>query len=231
MRAIMDKAKLNISEINDMKADYCLGNLSPEDTSLFEKSIVDFPDIHNEIQQIKVNLFKVDASNFNEYMERKARNVSVYVNERLSSKTIKINWFKKPYLIAASAMSITIILFLLIFNKNQNTIQDYTVNGTIEKTIMNIIEKNINNEQDLLSINNDYSFKNHLLGYEDNIYNDSGVLEDDILYDEIIDFTNISHKQLNYLLSDNSLSYVFKDIMNEEFINYFIEEIENETFN
>jgi len=82
-----------------------------------------------------------------------------------------------------------------------------------------------------LNIKKDYSLKDHLFGFDDSAFNDSGIESDDILYDEIIDFTNISEIQLNYLLTDNSLSYVFKDIINEDYFDYILEEIENETFN
>lgn len=233
----MNKEKFNIYEINDMKADYCLGNLSSEDTAIFEKSIVEYPDIQAEIINIKMNLTQVDAARFNEYMERKARNVSVHVQERLSSKSSKISFIKNPYFVASTVTSVFIILiFVFTYNKNKITFQDYAHKETTENLIMKLIGEDLDYEQELLEISKDNSLKSHILGFDEFSYKDTEIyseesLYDEMLYNEQLDFMDISDMQLNYLSTNNSLDYVFKDIINEELINNILEEIENENFN
>jgi len=82
---------LERKEIEELMGDYCFGKLTQFEKEVFEKSIKNFPDLIDELNDVKNVFEKFDKEDFNKLNEQLSRNVSVKVQTKLSVKTIKSN--------------------------------------------------------------------------------------------------------------------------------------------
>ena len=83
----MDSANfLERKSMEEMFADYAFGRLSPEAAADFERSLPQYPDLEQELVEVRAVFGRVARTAFTEQFDRETRNLSVNVLKRLENK-------------------------------------------------------------------------------------------------------------------------------------------------
>jgi hypothetical protein len=122
-------SKLSYREMQELLPDYAFGRISDSDKINFETTLPDFPDLQQELKDVKAVFSRVEEMDFDAAINRKTRNLSVKVNNRLAAKSKKKTSVRR----LAPAL-LVIIASILVFN----------IWGTNEKVVTTAID---NSEQ------------------------------------------------------------------------------------
>lgn len=76
---------LSREKMDEMMADYALNNLSPEEAKQFEESLSFYPDICVDVEKVRVAFAQFAKEDYIESRTRRARTLSVHVQERLAT--------------------------------------------------------------------------------------------------------------------------------------------------
>jgi hypothetical protein len=80
-------SKLSYREMQEHLPDYAFGRISDEDKLRFEATLPDYPDLEQELADVRAVFSRVEEMDFDADISRKTRNMSVNVNNRLAKKT------------------------------------------------------------------------------------------------------------------------------------------------
>ncbi len=221
---------LTYDEMQDLLADYIFNRVSEADKVLFEKSLPNYEDIQKEIADVRAVFNRMEKMDIDKKISKHTRNLSVKVNNRLASNPRSRRFrLVNKYLIPTFGVAVIIVLFMTHdFNQKENT---HLAHKTF--TTQNFIKfdendfKNLNTAE--LSDNLLYSDKNYLAEL-----NSEGI---NSKYDETINefFSESDLNKINNMkdLGFNSQYDLFSPIssLDEDDIQYLLEEIQNAKFN
>ncbi len=212
----MDKQIYTYKEMQDRLPDYCFGNLEQEERDIFENSISLYEDLQKEIEDINNAFFGNIKEEYNDLMARKARNLSVKVNESLNKKETKRYYGLLKYLVPALGV---LLLFAIIWQPDDEKSGTGIANVINEQDI-NEIMNTVDSPSELLAMINENTSTSNI--EIDNNFDDIGVDIDDVYDDMVIDefFANIdsSIDELSGTqLTEDDLFSIFNELDNEDF--------------
>jgi len=86
--------QLNYEEMKELLSDYSFGKLTPNEMSVFEENIDKYPELKNEVIEIRSAFSKLNKEQIKERIDRKTVNLSYKVNQNKYSKQRNKNlWF------------------------------------------------------------------------------------------------------------------------------------------
>ena len=214
----------NSEELNDKIADYVTGKLSAEEGDIFENSMLKYPDLLIEVNQLKQMMSKVDKDAYNKFLSTKTRNISVNVNKRIESKHSDgyKNWIK--YFSPVFALSLLVIL-IFIFSRNDVTINDGNKygNNMLNKDIRELLDKNFKTDTNLI-LTDFAQFSYDPLMQDINISNENDISDEinNIISDNLFEGIDIQPKDLQLIpeedlieILDNSKVKDFQNLLEE----------------
>ncbi len=235
------KKKLTYKELQEMLPDYAFGRLDKEGMELFDQSVIDYPDLQRELNEIRDVFNKVNEFDFKSYFEQNAKNISVRVQNNLNKVPHKFsfNYFSRiviPTLGLAAIVIVLIITGIEKDKKNQNIqshiTKEYMLNQYEAMVIFEDLDS-ISNEELVNSIitnsmqNPNYDLKEIIKINDEELYYD---LHSQYLLKLIEngDITNILNYS-NYFFIDYNLHSIL-DHIDEEQMQELLEELRNANF-
>ncbi len=214
-RLIMLNNIYTYEEMQERIADYCLGKLNNEEIILFEKSIPHYTELRNEIEEMQ-SAFSTDyKSVINDDMERKARNLSVRVNDKLAN--VKISNVTKYLKYIAPVLGVVLLFFII---RQTNIDIPLASEQVISEQDIDEITADVNNSDELLQVideNDNYDEFSSEVTIDDIGYDADEVYDDIVIDDFFADIEN-NIEELNGLdLTEDDIYSIFNQIDNEEF--------------
>jgi hypothetical protein len=80
-----DRRILTLKDMQELLPDYVFGRLSVSDKNYFELSLPDYPEIREEINEVKAVFSRFERMDIDKIFESRTRNMSVKVNNRLEN--------------------------------------------------------------------------------------------------------------------------------------------------
>ncbi|MBL7997124.1 MAG: hypothetical protein JNL32_00670 [Candidatus Kapabacteria bacterium] len=100
------------SEMQELLPDYCSGMLTGEENARFEQSLASYPDLHISVKELQHVFAVMDKESFVADIDRRTRNLSVRVNERMRSN--KQAWYQSLWArVATPAVGAALCLYLV----------------------------------------------------------------------------------------------------------------------
>lgn len=196
--------ELKLIEMQELLADYSFGRLSKNESKIFESNLSNYPDLKNEIIEIRKAFSKVNREELASDLERKTSNLTYKVKQKQYEKNINKN-IKKNIVKLVFPIVAFVIFFLVMRNiefKEKNT------DSNLPEVILTDAEANI-------------IFGENEFDYYNPYYND--------FYSEL----NYSD-EYEIIGSENTTSITTYNYMNEisesEF-NELLDDLDNENFN
>ncbi|MFC2131702.1 hypothetical protein ACFLSQ_09730 [Bacteroidota bacterium] len=248
MNSNIPNKKISYSEMQEMLCDYAFNKLPDEERQVFENTLPEYPDLKQEIKEIRSAFEKVEAIDFNKNISRHTRNLSVKVNQRLARETQIPNGFRilNKFLIPAAGLAVLIVMVftgtlnLDFLNPNENigivqtSSKTKNFTGITTAEASTIFDKEVENS-DIIEIT---QLLPKGLG-DENIDILSG-LDTDLLetgYNGLVEEVfagNILAQVEDLNALENATQYDLYDNLedlNEDDILYILEELENADFN
>ena len=130
----MENKILSLKEMQDLFCDYVFKKLSDEEMKAFEDSLVKYPDLQKELDEVNVAFNKLQQKKLDKKISAYTRNLSVKVNQKLYERTGFGFKFQKlgNYLIPAAGL-VTILLivsYFYLFDTDNNNLQYRTKHKT-----------------------------------------------------------------------------------------------------
>jgi hypothetical protein len=210
---------LTEKQMQELLPDYIFNRLSESEKEIFELNLPNFLDIQKEIEEVNAVFTKFDKIDFDNLIDRKTRNMSYHVNNRMQ-KLPQRSSFRPNFIRFAIPMTLMLLVsILLIRGKDLNFMQqffpsqnEYANESMFDEELIQelIITENI----DVLEIAND---------------DELAVIYNDMLSREITE--NIKSENLNKIqqieLYENELNIL--NYLDEEDIQTILQELEDET--
>lgn len=119
----MSNEKFTYAEMQEHLPDYIFGRLSPEECRRFEATLPDYPDLQEEVLEVRKVFRKLESMKLDNYVERKTKNIPVKVSTRLQQRRRPLAFLSsRSFQTAVAGAGLLIIIFSLIFiPKKQNT--------------------------------------------------------------------------------------------------------------
>lgn len=210
--------KLTYKELEALTSDYVLGRLDNEQVILFEKSMLDFPEIMEEVNSIRKTFELFDKYDLKSNIKANSKNFSVEIQDKLNAKYVKTNVMSAYSKFVYPAAGIIALAYFYFFT---NIFDGNSSNSQYEFTIFQ--------SQDLDSLSNksDILDKLTIEGY--NL--ESSLIEDYSLIDlNIIDKNDYRfYGNENFIYQKYQLNEMISNLNEDEFIN-ILEELKNENF-
>ena len=238
---IMDK-KFTYREMQENLPDYVFGRITSENKEIFERTLPDFPDLQDEIKDVRNVFHKVDSMNLNAKIEKQTRNLSVKVQERLKKMPVRHRYQSILFRYIVPTFGLAVIVYYLFnFNWNndvnidkskvQNNLSEFTIVKPAEaltliqdtvsaNSIMEIsgeLESSFENEYDIALIDDYESLLNELYSeaLSDNIFEDNS-LPEELIPDNNFTPLNILLKDLDQI-EENDFQQIIKAMENADY--------------
>lgn len=76
----------NREQLEELLADYALGNLPTEQAEVVRQSLQQFPELQQEVESISTVFTKIDKQKITSTIDYQARNLSVHVNQKIATQ-------------------------------------------------------------------------------------------------------------------------------------------------
>jgi len=128
---------LSHKQAEEMLPDYAFGRLQTEDAVLFEESIIAYPDLEQELIEIKSVFSKVEKMDFNSILEHRTRNISVRVQEKLNAPKSHSDKMSTVFRIVIPTVGLAAMALFFFINENSpfnthSNNSEYTNNQPIQ---------------------------------------------------------------------------------------------------
>lgn len=219
----INNSKLSLKQMEEFLPDYVFERISEDDKFNFEQCLPNYPEIQNEIIEVRAVFQKMEMMDIEKPIRDKSRNLSVKVNQKLA-KNKEYGYkgsFNLKILMPLMAMLVASAMFLY------NGKSDNQISNAVQKPDIKILSNN-----DIIAISNDID-ESQLINESANIlhksnpndYSDLIDYEDEITELEntaILNIANKDNKSLKkylskYNFSDPSLLKDLNDLNEEEF--------------
>ncbi|OGU17460.1 MAG: hypothetical protein A2X61_08905 [Ignavibacteria bacterium GWB2_35_12] len=123
MENFVPNRDLTNKEMQEMLPDYVFGRLSTDDIQLYEYYLPNYPDLVDEIKQVKAVFGKVEKMDFDKKISQKTRNLSIKVMNRMEAKTAKQRRFSfaARYIVPTVGLAVVLILIFVINPNLENS--------------------------------------------------------------------------------------------------------------
>lgn len=240
----MNTRKFTYKEMQEHLPDYVFNRINDEDRLIFENTILDFPDLQQEVKDVSTFFSNINSINFEKSISERTRNLSVKIHQRKIKQKTNFFSYKNTSKILVPSLGLLIIAFLIITdynpfinNSKSKKINHISANNTKnlksdEYLILNssfaslVLDKNINDYK-FIELSDELNNNTN----SDFISSDQASIEE-IITDYITDdyFTTFFKKNF---LDDLSIIYFNQDdfdLLDEDEFQELIKEIENEDF-
>ncbi len=128
----MEARLFNRKDLEERMPDYIFGRLPKVEFEIFEQSLQNFPDLIQEIEDVRKVFSKLEQSDLNKFVERKTRNIPVKVAKKLQQRKAPFNILARPAFVTIVASFAIILLTISIFiskNQHQEIVQTQKTNN------------------------------------------------------------------------------------------------------
>lgn len=233
--------KLSYKQMQESLPDYVFGRLSPEEQAVFESSLPAFPDLQDEVSQVREVFSKVETMDFDRVIEAKTRNLSVRVNDRLNKRK-KAGAYAWSMKYAVPTVAVVILFAYMFINKNEinppqkihGQITESDPNSAnplnyLSKADAELIFGDGINLDDLHSLYSNNSMGNSLNDIVTLVSDDDKAIDN--IYYESLQLKNFKSNDLNslYNTDGNSMNGIYNELekLDESEIQSLIEDVKN----
>lgn len=115
----MEKELFTYEQMLERLPDYIFGRLPSDEVEVFEHSLLNYPNIVKEIENVRKVFTKLDKMSIDRYVSRKTKNIPTKVRAKISYKQKSLGFLVIPtFRIAVGAIGIIIIALSLFWTKN-----------------------------------------------------------------------------------------------------------------
>ncbi len=132
MENFIRNRELNYKGMQEMLPDYVFGRLSAEDVELYENNLPDYPDLQDEIEEVRKVFGKVETMDFDKKIAQRTRNLSIKVMNRMEIYKAKQRRFSFATRYVVPTFGLAIVL-ILIFVMNPNLDKSKTGKDILER--------------------------------------------------------------------------------------------------
>ena len=132
----MEGKQLTRKEMEELLPDYIFKRLSKDETEAFEQNLPNFPDLVEEIEEVRKVFWKLEQMDIDGFLERKTRNIPVKVSNKLARKKSPLEILShKGFVTAVAGLGVIIIALSLFLSKGyRNEIKpDRNINGSVSE--------------------------------------------------------------------------------------------------
>ena len=228
-------------ELLELLPDYVFNRLKEEEVMIFEGSITEYPDIQQEIADVRAVFDRVEKIDFDRIIDHKTKNLSYKVNQRLNKKKSMLGFSGTiRYLVPALAMFILIFLYFQpgkfknFNNISENAVADINTENPLlinNKDISSLLDSGMDIMEALEATNSltSGSTGSHFIDIPNSVADDNNLGElNDILMDEVFKQGNEKTSMIKIQNNDydNDIYDNLNDL-NEDDIQELLKEIEN----
>lgn len=154
MESLNNIKKLSKYEMESMLPEYLFGGLDDTDRKNFESSLVNFPEIQNEIKDVNAVFSKLDKMELNSDIPNRTRNMSVKVQERLNRRRTygknKAAFIK----LAFPTLALMAMAYFLVFKTDYKNFSSTKTISSVTPKVSDKIE-NVIKQSDMLALASD----------------------------------------------------------------------------
>ncbi len=242
--------KFTHKEMQRHLPDYAFGRITEKDKQIFERTLPDFEDIQQELQQVNSVFSKVEKMDFDTILQKKTRNLSVNVQNRLNKKQVNRRTTSFNPRLLIPVVAVAAFMFLMITTDTGDEVGRFLSGekktaGTVEYQLIKfrpgetiaLMDDSVDlNALNLASNELAYSRESEMeiIGaseLNEYVQEEINSLYDEFLYEKFFDFakTDIERLVSSGILPDYLSEDDFENINEEEF-QKLIEGLENEDF-
>ncbi len=142
----INNSKLSLKQMQELLPDYVFDRINEDDKLVFEQSLPSYPEIQNEIIEVRTVFKKMEMMDIEKPMRDKSRNLSVKVNQKLAQnkKYVYKSNLSIKILMPLMAMLVAGTMFLY-YGKSDNQISN-----AVQQPDIKILSNN-----DIIAISND----------------------------------------------------------------------------
>jgi hypothetical protein len=137
--------KFDDNKMQELLPDYIFDRLNQQEKLEFEYNLPQFPDVQNEIEEVRQVFDRFDKMDFDKIVSEKTRNMSIKVNKRLSKRYMGQSKFSVFSRLALPLAAVAVMVVFMINNTGNNPVSD------LKQSQMEIISSKIDNIADSLS--------------------------------------------------------------------------------
>ncbi|MCO5251359.1 MAG: hypothetical protein M9949_08055 [Candidatus Kapabacteria bacterium] len=209
-------------QVEEALPDYLFGALNESEKIDFEQSIVQYPDLVQELNEAKALFDRIDKTDFDNAVSTQTRNMSVKVNRKLSANHKHLKRFNLLTRFVLPAAAVVLIMFYTLFIANDtsdNTIelknQSLTSNLDLDEIAV-ILAESESEDVDEVTMNTSFNQINFPDVYSDII--------EEMYYEEMYNYidqitnyvgTNFSYNNNLYSNFESYEEDEFQDILKE----------------
>ena len=196
--------KLNLTEMQELLSDYSFGRLSENESKIFEQNLANFPELKNDIIEIRRAFSKINREELTSNLEKKTSNFTYKVKQ----KQFEVNTNKniKKNILKLSLPIVAVVAFFLIMQKVE--LKDNNSTTKLPEVILTKAEVNI-------------IFGDNEIDYYNPYYND---FYSELNYEE--DFELLGSENTSSITTYNYMNEISETEFNE-----LLDELDNENFN
>ena len=237
------KIRFTYEQMQELLPDYVFNRLNEDDIIIYETALPDYPDLVQEVKDVRSVFAKVEEMDFKKILDGKTKNLSVKVMQKLEKQ--KKYQFRHSRVYRIYIPTIAIAAMMLIFFKFDN-IKSYlfpenNISSSIEFTNFSQKETQnlMGNEINLQTVSEiDTIISNHTVGKDlelSNIIKDDkdlySALDETYIEEIITKFTNQKELFKNVHFSASIQNNDDLKMLDEDEIQQLLEEIQNDDFN
>lgn len=108
--------KLSYKEMQELLPDYVFDRLSENEKTLFEQELERYPDLQQELSEVRSVFGRLNQMDFNKTLGDYTRNTSVKVKQRLSAKSKRSSYFGNSFKYLVPTAALIFIAYFVFFN-------------------------------------------------------------------------------------------------------------------
>lgn len=111
----MENQIYNRQEMEERMPDYIFGRLPKDELDIFENSLKFYPDLQDEVREVRLVFSKLERMQLDSFLEKKTRNIPVKVSSKLQQKRNPLNIFARPAFVTLVAGLGVLLIAISIF--------------------------------------------------------------------------------------------------------------------
>lgn len=200
----MEPKNYNRKELEELLPDYVFGRLNSEEKELFEKLIQNYPDLIQEVENVRNVFARLQCMDIDSLLDKKTRNIPFKVSQRFLERKNPLNFLTKPVFVSIVAgFGILLLIVSIIFTRTKKDM--IAIHKTTERN--SVAEKVSPIFPQLDDIDNLALLDDDKLSDSSQLH--SEYLPSDALFSEIDYIENIVNANLVDLISDKDMFFTF----------------------
>lgn len=234
---------LTYTEMQELLPDYVFGRINPDDRTAFEQHLPAYPDLMDEIKQVREVFSKVEAMDIDKIIETKTRNLSVRVKDRISKrkKVSTYSWSMKYAVPTVAVLFLGVYMFINKDNMNISSPETQIISKVsnnnekpdqlLTKADAELLFEDDVTLEDLKHIYTDYTLASNYTDITSHIAEDDKTI-DNIYYEQLTNqLKDLKSNEINQIYKNdvNSLNGMYNELENldESQIQSLIEDVKN----